>query len=74
MKYILMAFGLCFGASLYLSVGLGLIAILPFGLFEEIKASGSAEDVWMAMVMWPIYLLANALMWCLEKIDKILED
>ena len=68
MKYILMAFSLCFGAGLYL------IAILPFGLFEDIKESGSAEDVWMTMVMWPVYLVVNALMWCIEKIDKMMEE
>ena len=74
MKYILMAFGLCFGASLYFAVGLALIAIVPFGLFEEIKESGNSEDVWMAMVLWPIYLLVNLLMWCVEKIDKMMEE
>ena len=74
MKYILMAFGLCFGASLYLAVGLILIAILPSGLFEEIKESGNIEDVWMAMVLWPVYLVIGALLWCIEKIDRMLEE
>ena len=74
MKYILMAFGLCFGASLYLAVGLILIAILPSGLFEEIKESGNTEDVWMAMVLWPVYLLIYAQMWCIDKIDGMMED
>lgn len=74
MKYILMAFGLCFGASLYFAVGLILIAIVEFGLFEEIKESGNADDVWMAMVLWPVYLVVNALLWCIEKIDGMMEE
>ena len=74
MKYILMAFGLCFGASLYFGAGLYLVAILPLRPFEDIKETGSNEEVWMAMVMWPIYLMTGMLMWCIEKIDRMMED
>lgn len=74
MKYILMAFGLCFGVSLYLAIGLYLVAILPLRPFEDIKETGSNEEVWMAMVMWPIYSVTGVLMWCIEKIDRMMED
>lgn len=74
MKYILMAFGLCFGASLYFGAGLYLVAILPLRPFEDIKESGNDNEVWMAMVLWPIYLITGVLMWCIEKIDELMEE
>ena len=74
MKYILMAFGLCFGASLYLSIGLILIAAAPIDIFEAVAETGNVDDYWMAMVLWPVYLVIGALLWCIEKIDGIMEE
>lgn len=74
MKYILMAFGLCFGACLYLAVGLILIAAAPIDIFEAVAESGYVDDYWMAMVLWPVYLVIGALQWCIDKIDKLMEE
>lgn len=74
MKYILMAFGLCFGACLYFAIGLILIAAAPIDIFEGVAETGNVDDYWMAMVLWPVYLVIGALLWCIEKIDKMMEE
>ena len=43
-------------------------------LYDIYEHDGDKDTLLGLAVLWPVYLVIGALLWCIEKIDKMMED
>ena len=72
-KYGLVGFGICLGISTYLAIGLLLLAVAPFDLFDEIADTEDQAAYWVALIMWPFLLILSIVLWIIERIESALD-